>query len=263
MSGRRVLVTGAGSGIGAALLRRLIAAGEDAIGTDLRAADGIMPLDLARDGALDERELAALTRYVGPLDGCAHVAGLPGIHAAEHILRVNFLAVRQLTRGLLPQMNSGAAIVVVSSITAHRCPLSEAELFALVENEDSAVLGRAESMSGDEAYALSKALLNVWVAAFAFGELQREDQDNIRANAIAPGPVETPILNDFRSSMGADRIAAAERVTGRHGSPDEIASAAAFLLSPEARWINGAVLDCDGGYGAARRANAHRREVVQ
>lgn len=69
---------------------------------------------------------------------------------------------------------------------------------------------------------------------------------------MSPGPVETPILADFRSSMGADRIAAAEALTGRHGRPEEIAQAIFFLLSPRASWVNGVDLKVDGGFHALR-----------
>ncbi|MGB3754457.1 MAG: SDR family oxidoreductase [Parerythrobacter sp.] len=253
MTSRRTLVTGAASGIGAALAGRLADAGEEVVGVDRRAGDGIIACDLS-----DESAIAALARECGAVDAIAHVAGVPGTFDPASIVRVNFLAIRQLSDALHDALMRAdrPAIVSVSSITAHRCDLPDARLAELVDAPAAEIQREAATMDGTAAYAFSKKLLNVWTKVQA----ARLIGAGCRVNAVAPGPVETAILDDFRRSMGADRIAAAEKLAGRHGTPDEIAAAIQFLLSPAARWVNGVVLDCDGGFGAARFVNSIEQE---
>ncbi len=243
MSRRRFLVTGAASGIGRALRTRLAALGHDVVAVDRTAADGIIVCDLTNAEAIDRLPIMA-----GTLDGIAHVAGLPGTQSAKAILSVNFLAVRRLTKALLPQLRAEGSILAVSSITSRRCSLEPEQLAVLRDADDREVLSMSEELTSEQAYATSKSLLNGWVRASVATLLK----DRIRINAIAPGPVETPLLDQFRKSMGEDRIEAAKSVTGRHGAPAEIADACAFLLSDAARWVNGVILPCDGGYCAVR-----------
>ncbi len=234
-----VLVTGAASGIGAALMALL---GPDAIGLDRHEADVVC--DLADPDAI----AAVADRIEGTLDGIAHVAGVPGTADAATVLAVNCLAPAALTSALLHKLRDGAAIVAVSSIAALRCDWSADAHDALLSGGFDALPSHAANLSGPEAYEVSKAALNRWVVRSS-AQLQPR---RIRVNGVSPGPVETPILGDFRKTMGEDRIAAAAGLVGRHGTPAEIASAIAFLLSAEARWINGADLRVDGGFHAMR-----------
>jgi NAD(P)-dependent dehydrogenase (short-subunit alcohol dehydrogenase family) len=231
----KVLVTGAASGIGAALMTELGAA---AIGLDRHDAEIVCDLT-------DPQAIAAVAgRIDGALDGIAHVAGLPGTADATAIFAVNVFAPDLLTKALLPRLRHGAGIVAVSSIAALRCEWAVSELDALIDG------GRADiaDLSGPQAYEISKATLNRWVVRQSAALKGR----GIRVNGVSPGPVETPILADFRETMGEDRIAAAAALAGRHGRPEEIASALAFLLGPDAGWINGTDLRVDGGFHAAR-----------
>ena len=239
----RVLVTGAASGIGAALMALL---GPDAIGLDRHEADLVCDL-------VDPAAIAAIAnRIEGPLDGIAHVAGVPGTADAATVLAVNCLAPASLTAALLPKLRDGAAIVAVSSIAALRCDWTVDALDMLLDSGFDALPFHAAKLSGPEAYEVSKAALNRWVVRTS-AQLQPR---GIRVNGVSPGPVETPILADFKTSMGEDRIAAAAGLVGRHGTPAEIASAIAFLLSAEARWINGTDLKVDGGFHAMRAVMA-------
>ncbi len=228
-----VLVTGAASGIGAALMALL---GSDAIGLDRKDADIVC--DLADPGAI----AAAAAQINGQLKGIAHVAGLPGTADTSTILAVNMRAPILLTDALRHKLSGGASIVAVSSITALRCDWTTDQLDNLLDS------GLAPAMDGVRAYELSKAALNRWVLRTAAALRSR----SIRVNGVSPGPVETPILADFEASIGKDRIDVAAAMVGRHARPGDIADVIGFLLSDAARWINGADIKADGGYHAVR-----------
>jgi NAD(P)-dependent dehydrogenase (short-subunit alcohol dehydrogenase family) len=228
-----VLVTGAGSGIGAALLAQL---GDRAIGLDRVGAE--LTCDLSDRQAIVD----VVGRIAGPLTGIAHVAGLPGTADVETILAVNTHAPKLLTEALQAKLSPGASIVAVSSVTALRCEWTAVQLDALLD-------GQAHpDMDGTEAYALSKAALNRWAIKTAVALREKR----CRVNTVSPGPVNTPILFDFETSIGKDRIDAAASLVGRHAEPGEIANVIAFLLSDAARWINGTDVKVDGGYHAVR-----------
>jgi NAD(P)-dependent dehydrogenase (short-subunit alcohol dehydrogenase family) len=232
-----ILVTGAASGIGAALCTIL---GDQAIGLDRVAPIGGLSCDLSDPSAI----FAAAASIKGPLDGIAHVAGLPGTWDADTIIAVNTRAPAALTDALLSKLKDGASIVAVSSVTALRCDWTVAELDALLDFRERSVSG----MDGARAYELSKAALNRWRERTAAALQPR----GIRVTTVSPGPVETPILKDFESSIGADKLANAAKLVGRHGQPQDIAQVIAFLLSDGARWINGSDVKADGGYHAIR-----------
>jgi NAD(P)-dependent dehydrogenase (short-subunit alcohol dehydrogenase family) len=248
-SGRRFLVTGAASGIGARLCDRLRDQGDTVIPLDLQPIENGIVCDLSDAGSIAQ----AAGSIVGTLDGIAHVAGLPGTAPAERIAAVNIIALRLLTTQVLDRLGPGGAIVVVSSVTAHRCPWTEKEVLELLQHDDAAIIESLNAMSGPDAYAASKSLANGWVSSLS-GELLAQ---GIRVNAVSPGPVQTPILKDFEESMGAARLQAAADIVGRHGEADEIAAAIAFLLSAQASWVNGVNLACDGGFSNARRVAAN------
>lgn len=234
-----VLVTGAASGIGAALVARL---GGDAIGLDRAGVD--LCCDLIDLEAIE----SVSQRIEGALDGIAHVAGLPGTANPRDILAVNLFAPIRLTAALLPRLREGASIVAVSSVTASRCDWTASALDALIDGDDDNVA----HLSGAQTYELSKAALNRWVLRTAAALRPR----GIRVVTVSPGPVQTAILNDFRASIGADRIAAAAETVGRHGEAGEIADVIAFLLSDDARWINATDVRTDGGYRGIREVEA-------
>jgi NAD(P)-dependent dehydrogenase (short-subunit alcohol dehydrogenase family) len=253
MSALRFVVTGAASGIGAATLVALKAAGHRCLAIDRKPmpAEEFLACDLA-----DESSIAACVEAIdGPVDGVAHVAGIAGTAEAERVLQVNYLGARRFIETLSPKIAEGGSVVVVSSLAARRCVWEAPRLRAMLALSDwreaLAALDVA-NLGGGEAYEIAKRLLLAWLPlAAASGAAKR-----IRFNAVTPGPVETPLLPGFRHSMGEDRIEAARSLVGRHALPEEVAAPILFLLSPASSWLNGIEIVADGGLSALREAAA-------
>jgi len=257
----RYIVTGAASGIGAATVEQLRGTGASVVTVDVadlpRADARHLRCDLGDEQQISQtvEALQAMARVEGPYDGIAHVAGLPGTRPPRDVLAVNFLAPRALVLGLSNALVRDAGVVLVSSLAALRCTWDARRLSAISDHADWAeAMNRAMEppIDGATAYEVSKRLLNHWVPA-AIAALAPL---GVRVNTVSPGPVQTPMLRDFRISMGESRIDAAERLSGRHATPGEVAAAIAFLLSPAAGWINGIDLRVDGGLHALREAQS-------
>lgn len=251
-----IVVTGASSGIGAALSAQLRQAGTPVIGLDRKASDGIQACDLA-DPAAIEAFADTLPRHIG---GLANVAGVPGTAPAELVLRVNALAPRLLAAALEDRLVPGAAIVNVASVAAHRNvqpPEAVAELIAAVDPDAISAWLARHPLSDSASYDTSKRALVDWTVLEAARLLPRQ----VRCLSVSPGPVATPILRDFATSMGQDAMDRSEAAVGRHAKPEEVAAVVAFALSPAASWVNGIDILVEGGLFAARAAaNSHPTE---
>lgn len=253
VAARRVLVTGAASGIGAATVRAFAALGDHVVGLDrapVSAGDEQIQLDLADAGAVS----AFLDGFGDRLDVLVNAAGAPGSQPPATVLRVNVLGARRLTDGLLPRIADHGAVVHVSSGAGWmwRARLGALLPILSMPDEEALAAGLALAPDGKSAYEISKALLSLHALAAA----PREQRRGVRVNAVAPGGVDTPMLPAFRESMGADMLDWAVSAVGRHATPEEIADAIVFLASPAARWVNGAELVVDGGLVAGMMTGA-------
>jgi NAD(P)-dependent dehydrogenase (short-subunit alcohol dehydrogenase family) len=240
------LVTGVASGIGRATALTLQARDIPVVGTDVRVNGApedieVIPCDLSDPHAID----GLISALPGTLGGVACVAGVPGTAPPETVVRVNLLAARRLGAGLIPRVVSGGAIVHVASVAQFRSPVAGDEVKPLLALDDIEILGWLDrrELDGTQAYDFSKQALVALVHLQAQAGLPRR----VRVLSVSPGPVETPILDDFKATMGADRMDAATRVVGRHGKPGDVAPVIAFLLSEQARWVNAIDLLVDGG----------------
>jgi NAD(P)-dependent dehydrogenase (short-subunit alcohol dehydrogenase family) len=244
--GKRIVVTGAASGIG-----RAIALGVAGAGAELRAIDRDTPgLESTRDeirrsaGSVSILELdlqdpgvavtfaAALASLEGPVHGLVHAAGVHG-HAPfeettdemfDRIIAVNLRAPFSLTRAALPYLSSPASVVLVGSGTV------------------------AMPGAGTSAYAASKGGLATLTKALT-SELSPR---GIRVNNLAPGWVgNTGITRDILADPAVLAGVTSLIPSGRVSEPSDIAKAANFLLSDDAEQIHGAYLAVDGGGSAA------------
>jgi NAD(P)-dependent dehydrogenase (short-subunit alcohol dehydrogenase family) len=245
-SSRVALVTGGGTGIGAATARRLAADGWRvavagrreaplrAVAADTGAEVVVGDVSTAEGAAA---AVAATVQRFGGLHGLVLNAGVmvPGtvetlsVEEWEMTLRVNLTAPFLLSRAALPHLRAvGGGIVTVGSVAALRAGPQAA------------------------AYAASKAGVTMLTQAMAMDH----GPEGVRVNAVAPGWVRSEMadeeMDEFGGPRGLDREAAYAAVTAtvparRPGTPDEIADAIAWLLSPGAAYAHGTVLSVDGG----------------
>ena len=236
--GSSALVTGAGSGIGAAVARLLAAEGANVILADL-AFDAVEALARelgpnARALQLDVRDEQQVAPAMAGLDVLINVAGIGSTTSApdtplevwENVFAVNALGTFLCCKHAIPGMaaRGGGSIVNMGSVAA------------LVGLRTRA----AYSASKGAVVALTRALAVAHVA------------EGIRVNAVCPGTVDSPwvrrLVEESGESLDALR---ARQPMGRLGTPDEIAEAVAYLASDRAAFVTGTVLVIDGGLTAA------------
>jgi NAD(P)-dependent dehydrogenase (short-subunit alcohol dehydrogenase family) len=276
------VVTGVASGIGAALAAQLLERRCRVTGFDVRPPAGAAfpchALNLGDLGAIDPAVVKALgpvagpvvgqelgrpsgqtneqtnSQTLGPFDGLCNNAGVspkPGHEVA--ILTINFFAQRVFTRALLPHLAPGASIVNMASRAGARWRenIEQVKRLAALDPRDVAAFVVDERIDAARAYNLSKEALIAWTLA----ESEAMTARGQRINAVCPGAVATGLLPDFAAAFG-EAMARNVARAGRPGQPEEIASIAAFLLSPQSSWLRGAEISPDGGMGAFAASDA-------
>lgn len=244
LDGQRILVTGASSGLGRACARllstmgaRLVISGRNAerldetLGSLAGEGHAASPYDL---GQLDGVSAWVRSLSAGdPLSGLAHCAG---IYLALPVKAIDINAFRRVM-----STNADSAFALARAFRqkgAYRSPASivlMASIAGMVGNP------------GLSAYGASKAAIIGMTKSLAM-EFVR---DGIRVNSVSPGYVHTEMTRTQEAFLTAEQIKAIE---DSHplglGSPDDVAAAVSYLLSPAAKWITGSNLVVDGGASA-------------
>lgn len=252
-----IAVTGSASGIGAGIAARLRRDGAEVVGIDLREADVVADLSTpaGRAAAIAGVERAAANGLAG-LVACA---GL-GPHVADHpaIASVNYFGAQALLDGLRPLLaRAGRAAAVAISSNSTTMPGAESELVEVcLSGDEPAARALAATLPGQMVYAGSKLALTRWLRRAA--PSPEWAGAGIRLNAVAAGPVRTPLLEGgLQHPIYGPAIRGLPVPTGGPGTADDIAAVVAFLLGPEARYVCGSVLFVDGGTDALVRGDQY------
>ena len=254
---KKIMVTGATSGIGAETAKTLKEQGATVIGVSRsepkKNVDQYIKADLADPGSI----AAAVEMVPSGIDALCNIAGLPPTQDQGLVLKVNFLGLRHLTELMIGKLNDNASIVNVASLAGLGWPEAGEQIKAFLALRDfNAVEAFCDENGveneGGRSYFFSKEALIVWTMMNRWTWRDR----GIRMNCISPGPVETPILPDFLETLG-ERAEEDMKIMDRPGRPEDIAPVIAFLCSQGSGWIRGANIPCDGGMYQHVLCNMH------
>ncbi|MBB5374465.1 SDR family NAD(P)-dependent oxidoreductase [Acidocella aromatica] len=223
----RVLVTGAASGIGLATARAFLAAGARVIGLDISIPPEdvpFQPVDLANP-ALVQSAVGDAAARLGGFDAVVNCAGVEydaplsalDIAALDRMFAINIRGPMLVAAAAAPHIAKGGSIINIASELAY--------------------LGRA----GASGYCATKGAMLSLTRSWA-----RELAPNIRVNAVAPGPIDTPLLNYAAMTPEVQKMETGN-LLGRIGRPEEVAAVILFLANPAASFITGQCYSADGG----------------
>lgn len=230
-AGRRVLVLGGTSGIGAGTALRfaqlgahVLAAGLQAAGEHIPIHDRILCVELDVTDGPAVQSMLSQEESIDVLVNCAGISRDRReyeLDVFEHVLSVNLTSIMRACNAAMPAL-----------IRARGCVINVASMFSTFGSADR------------PAYAASKGGVVQLTKSLA----QAYAPEKVRVNAVAPGWIATPLSEGLRRDEEASRAILDRIPLGHWGEPVDVADAIVFLSSPAARYITGVTLPVDGGY---------------
>lgn len=258
-------VTGSASGMGGAVARKLREGGNTVIGVDIKDADIVADLSTpsGRRGAAAD----VLAACAGRLDGAVLAAGLGPIPGAERLItEVNYFGVVELLQAWQPALACAerAKVVVFASNSTTTVPAVPGRAIKALLAGDADKALRAYKMFGryapPMAYAASKIAVSRWVRRNAV--TAQWAGAGIRLNALAPGAIMTPMLEEQLATPSEAKVVREFPVPiGGFGDAEQLADWVIFMLSQSADFLCGSVVFVDGGSDAYFRADDWPRSV--
>jgi NAD(P)-dependent dehydrogenase (short-subunit alcohol dehydrogenase family) len=257
--GKRVLVIGGASGMGAAAAQTAAELGAEVVVMDV--ADVTFPVAAAikvdlRDRASVDEAAAAIDGKLDAVFACAGVAD-----GTSGLMLINFISQRYVVERLIEQgvLGRGGSIVLISSVAGLGWQQALPTVLDFLSQDGWEGAAKWVEANGSDNYAFSKMAINTYVADAAYPLLQK----GIRINAILPGPTDTPLARanadtwltfgaDYRAAAGVDTLV-----------PEQMGNVMAFLGSDAASGVNGVTLLVDQGHVSSGITGSFENPIVK
>jgi NAD(P)-dependent dehydrogenase (short-subunit alcohol dehydrogenase family) len=244
LEGKVAVVTGAASGIGRAVAQRFVAEGARVMAVDLNA-DGLA--ETAGQIGRDEATLRTATADVSRAEDCRRAVEtavtafggldvLANMHGISDLSDTNILAVSEEVFQRTWEVNTKALFLLCKAAVPE---MQKRGAGSIINMSSGAALGGG----GGTAYTASKGGVNALTRAVA----NQFAKDNIRCNAVCPGPIDTPMMHRSFAKLGLTNLPIAPGRIQRIGRPEEVAALVTFLASDESAFITAATYTIDGG----------------
>lgn len=246
--GKRVIVTGAASGMGEATARILVELGAEVHAIDIKAPAVSGLASYTECDLRDPDQITATAAKIGHVvNALFNCAGLANTFPDLDVMLVNFFGLRQLTEAVIPLMIEGAAIASIASTAGVGWMQNMkllSELLAVPDFASARAWCEAHPKELANAYGLSKEAINAYTASRSFDLAPL----GIRINCVNPGPTDTPMMPEFEKAVGKRYMDEFPVPLGRHAVAEEQAWPMVFLNSSRASFVTGVQFDADGGF---------------
>jgi NAD(P)-dependent dehydrogenase (short-subunit alcohol dehydrogenase family) len=257
--GKKVVVTGAASGMGEATAKILLEQGAEVYALDIKEpklpVKKWINVNLGDQTSIDEA-VNQLPEVIHSIFSCAGVAGTiygGGKFSPVDVVTINFIGPRHLIESLIPRMPEGSTIAIVASLAGMGWPQKKDVLLPFIKTEtfadakkwleenihDPKVMDQGETKNGS--YALSKEAIILWVKYRAYSLAEKK----IKLNSVSPSTTQTPMLQDFNKIAQTDVTSSFISPVGRPAVAEDQANALVLLNSDLNTYISGQDLQVD------------------